>query len=635
MRTAVLVLVAAFSGVAVAGPQTYSPALALYHTDSVDNPSNVVQVSVTGDGFGGVASGTFALADCGTAGGGSFAIVYAGALPIFTARSTNSAEVSAWTNRQVVLKLSSSTGASSSLSVRICTPTGQSTTAAITKWVYEHVDVPPSSGTNPAPLSTTRDAGGNVWVNEEFHNQVKRLSSAFAWTLFSPPQVAGPGIFAWDTPVFGDSRTRNAILGEDIIVDPAGRVWASEGGAAPYNGIHPNHARIIMYDPAAGVIRVLNIPGDRNGVFGLAWDGVRNKIWFTESRRSMRIGFAPEVVAYRARVTSFDPICVGNYLCPNPPVYGFANWNPTFDFDADAATWTCVGGSTTTPSVGTCQNASGNNGRKCFTSQDCVLSYLRCPSSTIYDYWCFHEYEIPDAGGAVAVPSHVLAHSDGTIWYSAYWGGNHVGRLDPSTFAGSFQQYPLPAPADQATCNYNACYCFFPNSNPPCPQRCCSYLLLGTGPWSVVEESSRNVAMSFQNQAAVGRFDFSRANDPACLTLDASGQNPCMSHYFVPNLNPDTQFPHSAQTDAAGNVWLSLAVGPGGPDTDCSALTSIGYMQVNTNRVLMFPPLSFYPKTSGSTCTAFSGGGMAYDPTTSGMWVTDFYRKRLGRIRPQ
>jgi hypothetical protein len=387
-----------------------------------------------------------------------------------------------------------------------------------------------------------------------------------------------------------------------------------------------------MYDPTAGVIRTLNVPGDRNGLFGLSWDPLRGKIWFTQTRRSMQVNIFTEAVAQKARLTSFVPECIGAGICnPSNPNYSVENWQSLFDFDASAATWTCLGGSTSPPAVGTCQNASGNNGRKCFTNQDCVLSNVVCPSNVVYDYWCFHEYEIPDTPQRVTSPAHALAHSDGTIWYSAYWGGNHIGRLDPGT--GVWQQYPLPDPVDQASCNYNGCDCFFDTPNPPCPWRCCGYLLIHTGPWSVVEESSRNVALSFQNQPAVGRFDFSRANDPACLALDGQGQNPCISHYFIPNHDPDTQSIHSAATDVAGNVWLSQ----GGGEVNCAQLTSVGFLQVNTNRVLMFPPLSFYPKMSGNppTCTAAGPAGLASDPTSSGMWFADFFRHRLGRIRPQ
>src|SRR5689334_3778665 len=218
MRTTVLALLVGFVGVAAAGPQTYSPALAVYHTDSTDKPGNVVQVSLTGAGFGTAQSGTFAVADCGTATGGSFAVVSSGFTQLMVARSTVSGEVSLWSDRQIVLKLSSTNGAASALNVRVCTPGGKSTSAAIAKWVYEHVDVPASSGTNAEPLSVTRDAGGNVWVNEEFHNQVKRMTSAFAWTSFTIPEYTPPGIFAW---VFNgnDIRTPTSILGEDIIVD--------------------------------------------------------------------------------------------------------------------------------------------------------------------------------------------------------------------------------------------------------------------------------------------------------------------------------------------------------------------------------------------------------------------------------
>jgi len=634
MRTALLVLglLAVLPRVGGAGPQTHSPALGLYHVDAGDNPSGTVQVSVNGSGFGAAQAGTFALANCGTAAGGAFAVVYSGLVPVFTARSTVATEVSAWTDRQIVVKLTSSIGAMGTLSVRICTASGSSTNAAITKWTYEHVDVPPSAGTNPAPLAVARETGGNVWLNEEFHNQVKRYSPVTTlFTAFNPPQVSGPGIFAWDGP-FGDIRTPTSIGGEDIIVDPLGRVWLSETGSAPYEGVHPNHSRIIMYDPTIGNVRTLNIPGDRNGVFGLSWDALRNRIWFTESRRSMRIDIFTEAVAKKARVTSFDPLCVGAVWCnPANPNYGVPNWQGNFSFDADAATWICQGGSTSPPVVGTCEKIGGsNNGQKCFTNHDCVMSHLVCPPGGGYDYWCFHEYEIPDTAGGVLLPAHVLAHSDGTVWYSAYWGGDHLGRLDPA--AGTFQQYPLPDPVDQSTCNYGACDCFFDTPNPPCPFRCCSYLLLGSGPWSVVEESSRDVALSFQNQPAVGRFDFSRANDPACLALDGQGQNPCLSLSFVPVFDPDAQFPHSTALDGSGNAWLSLS---NGLDTDCTSLTSVGYKQVSTGRLLMFPPLSFYPKTVGGSCIGFSGAGMAFDPSTGGMWIADFFRKRLVRIRPQ
>ena len=40
-------------------------------------------------------------------------------------------------------------------------------------------------------------------------------------------------------------------------------------------------------------------------------------------------------------------------------------------------------------------------------------------------------------------------------------------------------------------------------------------------------------------------------------------------------------------------------------------------------------------RAHGGGCTAFGGAGMAYDPVTGGMWFTDFFRRRLGRVRPQ
>jgi hypothetical protein len=249
-----------------------------------------------------------------------------------------------------------------------------------------------------------------------------------------------------------------------------------------------------------------------------------------------------------------------------------------------------------------------------------------CPANNVYDYWCFREYEIPDTNGAVSIPNHVLAHSDSTIWYTAYFGGNHLGRLDPST--KQFQVYPLPQPRDEASCNYGSCICFFGET---CPHRCCAYLIQGLGPGSVAEEASRNVVMSFQYQPAVGRFDFSRANDPACTQLDANGQNPCVSFSFLPSFNPGTQSGHSAAVDGNGNVWLTT----NGPSSDCSTLTSVAYQQATTNRMLAFPPLSFYQQIINGVCVGFQGAGMAYDPSTGGMWFADFSRHRIGKMQPQ
>jgi hypothetical protein len=285
--------------------------------------------------------------------------------------------------------------------------------------------------------------------------------------------------------------------------------------------------------------------------------------------------------------------------------------------------WTCDGGSTSPATLGMCSNGGGPTGRSCFTADDCVLTEWLCTSSVGPDDTCFREYEIPDEGGAVTLPSHVLAHSDGTIWYSAYWGGNHLGRLDPAT--GTFQQYPLPDPVDQATCD-PACNCL--STDPACPFKCCQYLLLGSGPWSLVEERRRDIVLSYQTQPAIGRFDYRRRDDPACLSLDAEGQNPCLTNHFIPNFQPDNQFTHSALVDARGNAWISVF------DTSvCSASSgTVGYLQPRRNRMFMFPSFSVYPVPGG--CTPAAIAGMARDPNSRGIWFADYLRKRLGHIYP-
>jgi streptogramin lyase len=595
------------AGIAAAAPQVDAPALVVFHSQdySADNPDRLVLTSINGTGFGAPQNGTFRRNDCGLPAAGSFVIIRRGQSVLQIAESTDPDRVHSWTDRQIVLKLSTGTANRDNLNFEVCTPTGASGAAAAGKWTYTHFDVPGTSDTNAEPLAVARDAAGSTWVNEEFHTRLKRLNASNQWTVLQIPQVAGPGIFALVLPGF-DAPSRISAAGEDIIVDTLGRVWFSQGGSAPYDGPNPNHSRIVMYDPATQQMRAYNVPGDDNGVFGLAWDPTWQRIWFTQLRRSVNVG-SSSYTAQHARITSFLPA-----------------YTPYDNYFAFTPTETCnvPGGQY----VGTC---STHTFRSCINERDCVLAERVCPPGTVYDYWCFHEHEIPDSNGGVLLPAHVLQHSDGTVWYSAYWGGNHLGRLDPTT--DTFQVFPLPQPSDQATCNYGSCDCFFDTPNPPCPARCCSYLLLGAGPWSVVEAPNHDVILSYQNEGAVGRFSYAQlqANPATCMSLDVNGQNPCLTNHVVPEFNPDEDFHHSAALDAAGNAWITQFHGV---QDDCTGTNSIAMLQAGTNRMLRFPPFAFYP--AGSPCKSFGPAGMAFDPTIGAMWFTDYWRKRLGQLSP-
>jgi streptogramin lyase len=239
-----------------------------------------------------------------------------------------------------------------------------------------------------------------VWINQEFHRAFQVWEpQTQAVREISIPLPAGEGPYA--TIYLGtDARTGISVYGEDILVDPHGYVWFTEGGDL-YSGKYPDHSRIVRYDPNTGEFRVYNIPGDRNLVVGMAYDTKRNRIWFTSATHNKEVyienGTYNQVDGLvGSKLTSFDPERVS---------YGNGT---TFDYSSASKNNICK------------QNES--------------------------DASCYHEYPIPifTAGFNTGVPAHVVVDGDGFVWYTAYVTGNYIGRLNPKD--GTFKHYPLPAP---------------------------------------------------------------------------------------------------------------------------------------------------------------------------------------------
>jgi len=598
---------------ACATPRIYGPVPQLVHPDATDNPEGRVLLSLNGEGFGPGLYGPSGANDCARPGAGSFVrVLRADGTVLLTAESTDPSTVRSWSDRRIVITAPSTLAAERDLRVEVCTPRGASGSVATAAWQYDHFDLPRSDPTaNPSPLAIAIDGSGGVWVNEEFHTQLKGLSPSGAWSVFDLPQAPGPGIFA--SALFPNAPSRAATLGESILVDPRGRVWLTEAGPAPYAGSAANHARIVMLDPESGTLRMYNVPGDGNGVVGLAFDPTTGRVWFTEARRSIREG-GVEHVALRARLTSFDP----DGIAPDP----------RFDFKPRER---CV--ADPGERVGRC-SVTGH--RRCLDDDDCVLAAEVCPPAPGDDRACFREHEIPEQDD-VLLPGPLLRHSDGTLWYSAFWGGDLVGRFDPAT--GVFQRFRLAPPPGEATCDRRACWCFVEDPwKPPCPSRCCEYLLLGRGPWKLDEEADRDVVFCSQSGGSISRIPWERRDDPRCAALGPDGANPCVVDHPIPGYDPAIEQMHSLAADAAGNVWFEQSQMT---KDDPNALSSVGFLQAATERVILFPPLSIYPYVSrGFECqpagafVGFQGAGIAVDPRTGAVWFADFCRKRLGRIVP-
>lgn len=252
--------------------------------------------------------------------------------------------------------------------VQIKTPFGTSSPVKIDVYKYDWFDIPVTPGTNASPLAIAVDPKHRVWVNQEFHLEFQLLDPQIgSVTGLAIPQPVNPGPFA--STIFGDHRTQMSTLGEDIIIDPQGRVWFTQGGGYLYSGVNPNHSRIVCYDQDAPVgeqYRVYNIPGDWNEIIGLAWDDVRQRMWFAEG--GLEKG---------GKIVSFDPEVI--------------EYDNDFDFSQS-------------------------------------LDYLICqpgePESE-----CYKVYELPNPK---CQPAHMVVDKAGFVWYTGYW-GNSIGRLDPET----------------------------------------------------------------------------------------------------------------------------------------------------------------------------------------------------------
>jgi streptogramin lyase len=224
----------------------------------------------------------------------------------------------------------------------VVTPAGRSAEVPLEIYAYDSFPVPPTPGTNASPLAVALDATGRVWILSEFHKNEfhaydPSLDKVVAVAIPSPP---APGPYA--TTIFGDHRTDISACGEDVIVDPRGRVWFTQGGGYLYDGKHPNHSRVVCFEPEGKRFRVYNVPGDRNEVIGIAWDERRGRIWFAQGglTAGARIWwFDPETAPFD------DAFDFSRELDPAAQGFGFFDL-PTRDaqpahlaVDADGSVW--------------------------------------------------------------------------------------------------------------------------------------------------------------------------------------------------------------------------------------------------------------------------------------------------------
>jgi NHL repeat len=508
-----------------------------------------------------------------------------------TIRSTDK-QILVWNDQQIVIGVTSLNWFPTS--VQVFTSADKSAIVPSNDYTYTSYPTRPAGFMNaPPPLAIAVDPVRRVFINEEFHVSLNAWSptTMAVSPLSNYPLSPLPGIFA--QRLFGDSPTQTSILGEDVLIDPQGTAWFTEGGALNYGGTNPNHSRILAYNPVAQTFKAYDIPGDNNEVIGIAWDAARHRMWFTSSGRSKSVDpgspgatctiLGCTATAVPSRIVSFDPANI-----PTDNAFAF----PTTGL-------TCNGVSSS--SVGTCSNVPS---RGCITVNDCVLAERICPSAVSDDSHCYHEYPLPPAISTQV--AHMVLDAQGMVWYTAYGGGNYLGRLDPSH--NQFTTFPLPPPLQGS--------------------------VFAGAPWQIAIAPGGDIVFTEFTDNQVSRFDAARATDPACLALDANSNNPCIRSFVTPG--PDAQTLHSLAVDASGQTWF----GQGGSNNATSSSLSVGYVTSDWSGIVMFPPLSLYRFTSdGTQCgvaqgqpVAFSAAGVAVDFSTGDVWVADFCRKRLDQL---
>lgn len=157
-----------------------------------------------------------------------------------------------------------------------------STPVDLLVYSYSSIPIPSSIGTSKHELAVAVAPDSTLWFNQEFHRELKSLSPGTSpvYTAIEIPQAEGEGIFA--LPLFGDSRSRISVLGEDIAVDGDGKVWFTQGGASAYVGLHFNTSRVVQYDPTTETFDCYNAPIDNAEAIGVLIDELRHMIWYSE-----------------------------------------------------------------------------------------------------------------------------------------------------------------------------------------------------------------------------------------------------------------------------------------------------------------------------------------------------------------
>ena len=601
-----------------ARPKLQTPALAVTHAGST-----FIALSLTGSGFG-------------MPGAGSYIEVrgWVGSVPTVQLVDAMDPDAVVWNDVHVVAKIRPDL---SRLRARVVAAGVRTARVRADFYAYDWFDTSAALGSvaNPTDPALEPDSG-RIWIDPEFHSdfgywdpsdeQVKAVLYPFA--SGGPFHVCYPS---------GCGQSAIPNFGEDVTLDTSGRVWFTEGGSEPTrDGGSRNHSRVVAYDRAGGTIRVYNLPSDLNSAIGVAWDEGRHRLWVAQTNPGRLTSFDPDAPGIPHEDFSWDfstlPTCDpggSGSTCSNAPAKSCASFldcmpYTSFDFTTSA---TCLPGSPR----GTCSNASYQS---CVTVDDCVLADTICPPDVVDDGGCFHDYLLD-----IYEPAHIVVRpQDGSLWFTYYYLGNEIGRLDPAT--GEVRHFPMTA---------------VPFAPPRAPFS--ALAKLPSWPWDIKVTPTGDVIAAEYAANRIAWFDASRVGDPACESLSAPGltpeqctgsidystspptlvlwdsrcTNPCMKEYLVPGAwVPDSSNPPF--THVAVQALLTIDF-----DDRRNTWFDQGYLNASRRSFTLLPPLlGLYPTSftaeNPPDLHSGMGSGIVIDRSRGDIWGVDYLGRRLNRL---
>jgi streptogramin lyase len=226
------------------------------------------------------------------------------------------------------------------------------------------------------------------------------------------------------------------------------------------------------------------------------------------------------------------------------------------------------------------------------------------------DDGCLKRYALPAATWTALQrgafwPAHLVGDTNGDIWFTSFW-GTSIGRLEPDTETVTI--YPLPDARH-------------PNA------------IVGSGPWAIeISPDGEYVVFDEYFDSTISRFDRSRADDSACLSLDGSGSNPCVEEMEI-DLDLASQNIHGIFHDGNGRVWFAEGTALGTPAG--TVQSRLGFVRPDWSGYVTLDPADVTPSYNPKGDISYAG--VAYNPINGEIWAVagpdsaTYAVQRLGR----